>query len=126
MHGQSSAEFSFILSLVLVVFLIFVIIYQGQLINLYQSKNSISAMERAYSLAAAINYVYLAGPETTYNFTFQKFENENVTIDNGIVECKKGDVVAQASLLTDEVTTTDSVSGGEIIIRNNGGMVEIE
>lgn len=126
MRGQNTPEFYVVLASVLIIFMIFTVIHQGQTINLYQHKDSTSAMNRAYSLASAINYVYLAGDGTSYNFTFQKFRNENVTINNGIVQCEKGESIGQAPLVTDNIVVTGELDAGNMIIRNNNGVVEIE
>jgi len=125
MKGQQSAEFFVVIAVIMFIFLVFLVIYQGQNVNLLQSQDSVSAMERAYSLASAINYVYLAGDGASYNFTFRKYSNENVSISGRAVQCSKNYVVAQAPLLTDQVNAT-IVGGGEMLIKNNEGVIEIE
>jgi hypothetical protein len=124
MKAQVTAEFLVVVSALAAIFLIFYVVYFGQNINLTQSQDSIAAMRNAYALSAAMNYVYLAGEGAQYNFTLRKEQDENVTISNLSVESSRTHAVAQAPLLEGN-TNASSVNGGQMVIRNNDGVIEI-
>lgn len=114
-------EFMFVVSVLIVLSLVFYIIYQGQKINLFQTESKLTTEKNAYSLAAAINYVYLAGPGTEYNFTL----SENVTVSDLAVQSNRTYSTSHAPLLSSDINTT-IIERGEIVIKNNNGAIEIE
>jgi uncharacterized protein (UPF0333 family) len=124
MKAQVSAEFLVVVSVLVLVFLIIYQIGIGQNINLLQTKDSVEAMRNAYALSAAINYVYLSGDGTTYNFTNTKEANETISISEYSVESFRGKAKVQAPILDANVNASE-VGSGQKIIKNNNGAIEI-
>jgi hypothetical protein len=100
-------------------------IYFGGSINLFQAQDSVAAMRNAYAVAAALNYVYLAGDGASYNFTLTEVANgENVTVSSYEVESKRPQASAVAPLLDGDVNTT-ALGRGDMQISNNRGELDI-
>jgi hypothetical protein len=126
MRAQISAEFLVVVSALMSIFLFVYVVFLSQNINLFQARESITSMKNAYALSAALNYVHLAGDGAQLNFTLSGKENdENITISDVSVESRKTYTAIQAPLLNPN-TNTSSVEGGRMIIKNNGGVIEIE
>jgi len=105
--------------------MVFYIIYTGQTTLLLQNQQKLAGSRSAYALAAAINYVHLAGPGASYNFTLSNIaQTENITISDVAVESARPQSVVDAPVLDTEVNTT-SVKGGELVIGNDEGVITI-
>ncbi|MBU0532417.1 hypothetical protein KKB44_02895 [Candidatus Micrarchaeota archaeon] len=125
MKAQVSMEFLFVLSALMVIFVVFTTIYLGEKVNLFQTEESLATLGNAYRVSAAINYVHLAGDGAQYNFTVGKIDRENITIATVSVESKRPYAASQAPLLNGNVNTT-TIEGGQMLIKNNNGAIEIE
>ena len=120
-----SEEFLFVIAALLLVFIIFYAIYLGQRTNLLQVQDTLASTYNTYATAAVMNYVYLAGDGAQYNFSLAtKGQAENLTIFGHEVESQRAHGRAQAPLLTGNINTTN-LSGGQMIIRNNHGVIEV-
>jgi len=120
-----SEEFLFVIAALLIIFIIFYAIYLGQKANLLQTQDTLASTYNVYSVAAVMNYVYLAGNGAQYNFTLAtKGQEENLTVFGHAVESQRPHGRAQAPLLNGNVNTTN-ISGGQMMIRNNNGAIEI-
>lgn len=126
LKAQIVAEFLFVLSILALISLIIYVIYGGQRINVAQIDDNLKSARNAYALSAAINYVHLAGEGAQYNFTLSgKDDNEVMTISNFTVQSNRTNSISQAPLLNRNINTSE-VHGGEMIIKNNNGEIEIE
>lgn len=123
MKAQASTEFIVVLSVIMVLFFIFYSLYADQFVNSRQSSEKIAAMTTAISVRNAINYVYLAGDGTQYN-TSLKIVNMNVSVHDGVVWAQSDFGSYYAPLLTSKINTT-TINGGDVLIRNNKGLIEI-
>lgn len=121
MRGQGSAEFLVVFCALLAVFLAFYLASTGHNAGLFQAKDSTGAMQEAYALSAAINYVHLAGPGASYNFTQR---GGNVSIFGFSVVSSRDNAEGYAPLLNGD-TNASSAGRGEIMISNSAGMIEI-
>jgi hypothetical protein len=125
MKAQASAEFLVVISVLLLLFIIFYTVYMGLLGNLSISRENLAATRSATSIAAAVNYVYLAGPGASLNFTMPYRAKENITIYGLVAESNMGEGHAQAPLLlySDDVI---HISSSSFVIRNDDGVIVIE
>jgi hypothetical protein len=124
MPGQANIEFLIVLIGVLLLSYVLIIAHGGQMLNLLQSENSVESMKSAYTLASAINYVYLAGDGSRYNFVFQ-VGNGTARAYSGFVEVRTLTGLSSAPLLTRNVVATE-VTRGNHTIRNVRGVITIE
>ncbi|MEW6749337.1 MAG: hypothetical protein AB1295_06550, partial [Candidatus Micrarchaeota archaeon] len=75
---------------------------------------------------AALNYVYLAGPGASIDFTMPyRSGEENITVSGLAVESVRGEGRAQAPLLIYFSEPVQIVSGS-FTIRNEGGVIVLE
>lgn len=126
MKAQATSEFLIVYSGLLMIFLVIFTIYLGGGINLVQAQESVAALRNAQSIAAAINYVYLAGDGSSYKFTLSNVGNEeNITIFDYSVTSDKSYASASAPLLNANVNVS-SVERGDITIINNEGEIDIQ
>lgn len=120
-----SEEFLFVVAALLMVFIIFYAIYLGQRANLLQVQDTLASTYNTYAVAAVVNYVYLAGEGAQYNFTLPtKAQSENLTIFGHSVESQRAHGMAQAPLLTGSINATN-ISGGQMTMRNSGGVIQV-
>ncbi len=127
MRGQVSSEFMVVYAALLTIFLIVFIIYFGSSTNLFQIQDKTTALRNAQTIAAAMNYVYLAGDGASYNLTLSGIANdENITIHDFSVNSKRSQASASAALLVGDVNDTSIASGGgNIVITNIGGKLYV-
>jgi len=123
MRGQMTNEFIIVLAAIMIVFFIFYSLYADQWINSRQSSEKIAAMSTAIKIRNAINYVYLAGDGTTYNTSY-RVGDMNISIHDGVVWAQTNVAAYYVPLLTSNINTT-SFHGGEVVIKNNKGLIEI-
>jgi len=125
MRAQMSSEFIFVYSALLFIFVVVFVIYFGGSLNLHQAQDSAAALHDAQSIAAAINYVYLAGDGASLNFTPTGIRNEeNITISSFAVTSELPHASASAPLLDARVSFTSLERGG-VRITNNQGEINI-
>ena len=126
MRAQVSFEFMVVYSALFMIFvMVFVISFGGNL-NLFQAQDSMAAMRNSQSVAAAINYVYLAGDGASYNFTLASMASgENITISDYSVTSSRPHAAAGAPLLDADVDQ-GSLGRGNAVISNDGGGIHIE
>lgn len=128
MKAQISIEFLISLSVLLVIFLIFSVVYSGQMTNLFQTQNNLELTKKGYALANAVNYVYLAGDGATYNFTTSVSNSggENISAYDNIVEADRSGASVQVPLIIRGlVNRTINTSKGNIIIWNNQSVITL-
>ncbi len=102
------------------------VVYAGQRVNLFQVQDSVAGTRNAYAISAAVNYVHLAGDGAEYNFTLSGVgREENITLSGYAAESNRSYAMSQAPLLNGN-TNTSTVEGGEMLIKNNNGAIEIE
>jgi hypothetical protein len=123
MRGQVTGEFMVILSAMLLLFYVFYMLYIGQVSNSWQANEKLVAMRIASGIRSSINHVYLSGEGTVYNSTVRT-HGYNVTINNGVVGVESDFAAYYLPLLTNNINTT-TIEQGEILIRNNKGVIEI-
>ena len=121
--AQVTGEFMVVLSVMLILFYVFYMLYANQIVNSYQADERIVAMRVAAAVQSAINYVYLAGDGTVYN-TSIRTNGMNVTIMNGVVEVRSDFSGYYLPLLTNRINTT-TINPGDMTIRNNLGVIEV-
>lgn len=125
MKAQSSPEFLIVFAALLMIAVMVFAIYFGGSLNLFQSQDSAAALRNAYAVAAAINYVYLAGDGASYNFTLTNVLNgENITITDYEVASSRPQASAYAPLLDANVNVS-SLGRGDMSITNNRGEIDI-
>ncbi len=113
-------------SALLAALIVFYVVSAGQKINLFQVHDTLVSTRNAYAVAAAINYVHLAGDGAEYSFTLSgKADEENVSLSEAGVESKRGHAVSQAPLLNGNVNQS-TLEGGLMRIMNKDGAIEIE
>lgn len=125
MKAQVSYEFMIVLSALVMLFVIVFAVYFGGNINLFQIQDTVAVTRNAQSVAAVMNYVYLAGDGASYNFTLTNVQNEeNITISDYAVTSKRHYASAGSPLLNANVNAS-SLDNGDAIITNNGGEIDI-
>ncbi|MGV8085395.1 MAG: hypothetical protein ACP5N9_04050 [Candidatus Bilamarchaeum sp.] len=125
MKAQVSAEFLVVYSALFAIFLLVFTVYLGGHYNLVQIQDSASASRNARSIAAAINYVYLAGDGASYNMTLSNFGNsENVSISNYTVTSTRVYSSASAGIINSKINSS-SLTRGNVTISNNQGEIDI-
>lgn len=123
MRAQVTGEFMVILSAMLLLFYVFYILYIGQVSNSWQANEKLVAMRVASGIRSAINHVHLSGDGTVYNTTIRT-HGYNVSINNGVVGVESEFAAYFLPTLTTNINAT-TVNQGEVIFRNNGGLIEI-
>ena len=125
MKAQVSSEFIMVYTALLLIFVVIFSIIFGGNYNLFQAQDLAASQRDAQSVATAMNFVYLAGDGASYNFTPQNvMAGENISISNFGVSVQRPYAYASAPLLDAKVNTS-SLTGGNIVIRNNGGEIDI-
>ncbi len=124
MRAQISEEFMIALSAALSLLMLGVFIYQGQLVNFYSVRDSVSASEVSYQVASALNHVYLAGDGTTYSMALVA-RGMNITVRGQVVtvESLNGSAFAQDRVLANDTLTFNNT--GIVTIVNNGGALAV-
>ncbi len=123
MKAQISSEFLVVFSMLLMVFLVMYTIFFGSNIDLNQSQNALRAERDAMALAAAINFVYLAGEGAGYNLSMGALpQGEIITVSGTGVSCEIGKAFGSAPLLTGATSPSGNMSGN-VNITNRGGEV---
>lgn len=126
MKAQVSPEFLMVYAVLLTIALILFVVYFNGNINLFQNQDKAVALRNANSIAAAINYVYLAGNGASYRFTVSgTTTNENITLNDYSVSSTRTHGSASAPLLDANVNET-YLERGEIRITNNRGDIHID
>jgi hypothetical protein len=92
---------------------------------LTQAKNSLAARDTAQELGTAMDNVYLAGENASYNLSFAKDSNASIELNGRFLYVTIGDSMADFVLLTDMVNTT-SINSSDITIKNLNGVVSVE
>lgn len=123
MRAQVTGEFMIILSAMLLLFYIFYMLYIGQVTNSWQANEKLVAMRVASGIRSAINYVYLSGDGTVYNTTIRT-HGYNVTIYGGVVGVQSDFAAYYLPCLTPNINAS-TVNQGDVMFRNNGGLIEI-
>ncbi len=125
MKAQVSSEFMVVFSALLLIFVVVFTIYAGGSLNLFQAESSVGALRNANAVAAALNYVYLAGDGASYSFTLARMVNdENITISDYAVASERPHAYAAAPLLDGNINAS-SMGRGAAVITNNGGELDI-
>ncbi len=125
MKAQVSFEFMVVFSALMMIFVVVFVISFGGGLNLFQAQDSAAAQRNAQSVAAAINYVYLAGDGASYDLSIANMANgENITISDYAVTSDRQHASASAPLL-DAGTEPDSLGRGDAVLSNNGGEIHI-
>ena len=121
--GQVTGEFMIILSVMLLLFYVFYMLYIDQLTNSWQANEKLVAMRVASGIRSSINYVYLSGDGTVYNTTIRT-HGYNVTINNGVVGVESDFAAYFLPLLTANINAT-TINQGDVVFRNDGGVINI-
>lgn len=123
MKAQVSSEFMIVIAALAMIFIIVFFIAAGGSANLLQAQDSAAALRNAYSAAAAINYVYLAGDGASYGLTLRNVvEGENITITAYAVTSERPHSSASAPLITGAVNASSLVQG-QALVYNSGGVI---
>ncbi len=127
MKAQISSEFLIVYSALLMIFLITFIIYFGGSLSFFQTQDAVTSFRNAQTIAAAINYVYLAGDGASYNLSLTNIvSDESITISEYAVTSKKTRVSASAAILDGNVNASSIANGnGTVGITNNKGEINI-
>jgi uncharacterized protein (UPF0333 family) len=126
MKAQVSFEFMVVFSALLMIFVVVFVVSFGGNLNLFQAQDSAAALRNSQSVAAAMNYVYLAGDGASYNFTIANVaDGENITISDYSVTSSRPHASAGAPLL-DAETDQGSLGRGNAVISNKRGEIHIE
>lgn len=125
MRAQASAEFLIVVSALMLFFVLFYTVYVDLLGNLSITRENLAATQRSGSLAAAANYVYLAGPGASINMSIPYNTGENLSLYGVAAESNIGEGHAQAPLIlfADSITYVNS---SDFVIRNSDGVIVIE
>jgi hypothetical protein len=123
MRAQVSFEFILVYSALLLLFVVVFFIYLGGTLNLAQAQDAVLAGRNARAAAAAINYVYLAGPGAAYNFTPSGVAaDENVTVsDFGVTSWRPK--ASRAAPVLDGNINVSELGRGSMLIENEGGEI---
>jgi uncharacterized protein (UPF0333 family) len=122
--AQASLEFLIVFSVLLAIFLFVFALSFGGNGNLIQIQDSAASMRNAQSIAAAINYVYLAGDGASYNLAISNVLNvENITLSNHAVSSTRRNAYSSAALLNGKMNFT-SLGRGNVFLTNNGGEID--
>jgi len=114
-----------VLTALLMLFIIVFVITSGGRSNLLQAQDTVAAGRNSYSLASAINFVYLAGDGASYNYTSRNAPLEmNTTITGFTVTTEWNGAWISAPLLDGRVNES-SIGAGSYVISNNGGEIDI-
>ena len=125
MKAQVSFEFMIVYAAILTIFLVIFVVFFGDNFNLFQIQESVAALRNAQTVAAAINFVYLAGNGASYDFTPTSMKNsENITISNYSVSSYRSNVTAGAPILDGKVNVS-SINTSNNLITNNMGEIDI-
>jgi uncharacterized protein (UPF0333 family) len=123
--AQASFEFMVVLTALLMLFIIVFVITSGGRSNLLQAQDNSAASRNSYSVASAINFVYLAGDGASYNYTSRNAPPEmNTTITGYTVTTQWMGAWISAPLLDGRVNES-SMGTGSFVITNNGGEIDI-
>lgn len=123
-RAQASLEFLIVFSALLTLFLVVFALSFGGNGNLVQIQDSAASMRNAQSIAAAVNYVYLAGNGASYNLTISNVLNaENITLSSHVVSSTRRNAYSSAPLLNGKMNFT-SLGRGNVILANNGGEID--
>ena len=121
MKAQASVEFIVIYAALFTIFFIVSLVYLNAGVNLFQSEQSINTMRNAESVAAALNYVYLAGNGATYNFSLTNvISGENITISNFSVQSQEPHANSEVAIVTGDVNASWINKSYDLISNNNG------
>lgn len=125
MRAQVSSEFMIVYSALFTIFLVVFAIYYDGGLNLFQTQDKINSFRNANSVAAVINYVYLAGDGASYNFTVTNVLNEeNITITDHAVTSYRPYASGSAPLINGNVNES-TLDEKEVIVTNNQGEIDI-
>lgn len=124
MKGQISQEFFLALSVYLLVFVVAITIAMLQLSSYGHASASLEAAGLARTIGMAINNIHLAGENASYNISFVR-SGADINISGRYVTVTKGSSVRDFELLTDRVNAS-YINSSEIVLRNRGGVVQIE
>ncbi|MFH0737277.1 MAG: hypothetical protein V1827_01355 [Candidatus Micrarchaeota archaeon] len=125
MKAQATFEFMVVYTVLLLIFLIVFSIFSGGSLNLYQAQDTIAAGRDAQALAAAVNYVYLAGDGASYRLSMRKLAaGENLTFSDFSVSAEMPRAYASAPILTADVEAGEFNESG-IMIENSGGGIDV-
>jgi hypothetical protein len=126
MKAQASSEFIVVYTSLLLIFVVVYSILFGGNSNMFRVQDLVAAQRDAQSVAAAMNFVYLAGDGASYNLTPQKtVAGENITISDFGVSAERPDAYASSPLLDAQVNS-DYLRNGSVVIRNIKGGIYIE
>ena len=123
-RAQASIEFLIVFSALLGIFLVvFALSFWGEG-NLVQIQDSAASMRNAQSIAAAINYVYLAGDGASYNLAISNvLDAENIALSSHAVSSTRRNAYSSAALLNGKMNFS-SLGKGKVVLTNNGGEID--
>lgn len=121
--AQASTEVMLIIAAIVLLFITLLLVYQGQIINLQQIIDRVDGNNAVYRIAAAINYIYLAGDGTSYNTTVIA-PRANISVSGRIIVAEENGARFEFPLLVN-VTQTNVNNSGSVLIRNVGGNIVI-
>jgi uncharacterized protein (UPF0333 family) len=125
-RGSISSEFLLVFGLMLLIGLVFYTIQIGEKVNIQQIREKLETHRNALAVSSALNYVYLAGDGAEYNFSIPYIiKGETITIYENSVESRRPGTLSSSPLLSSNTNST-SMKGGNTILRNNNGLIEIE
>jgi len=130
MKAQSAVEFLLVLAAMLVLFIVLITVYHGQLINTGQSMAKLETWTSAYHLASVINSAYLAGDGAVISFAISA-PNSILQVNNSIVTSSidRYNARTQVFILAQNTTiiniTTNATANAPRVVRNKGGTIEI-
>lgn len=114
-----------VLSALLMVFIIVSMVSLGGGLNLFQAQETAASLRNAHALAAAVNFVYLAGDGASYNLTLANMANdENITTSDFAATSQRPHSSGSAPLLEAGVNAS-SVGRGDVQLSNAGGEVHV-
>jgi len=124
LRGQVSFEMIAVVSALIMISLVVFTISAGGNTNLINIQNTVAAKRDAYSYAAAMNFVYLAGDGASYDFSTKNLrEDENISISGYAVTADRGSASVSVPLL-DGKTNTSTPAKGHMTITNDKGEID--
>ncbi len=125
--GQISIEFVIIMSVLFLLLLFSLNVFQEKQTGLTYSKQQFEAKLLSEKIARTINEVYLSGNGTSTTIILEKKFDYNITvINNAIVVELENNIYKDSPLLTNNVLINSIELGKKTNFRNNNGVIEIE
>lgn len=123
--GQASPEFMAVYTVLFTVALILFLIYFDSSLSLFQTQDKAVATRNSQAIAAAINYIYLAGDGAGYELRLNHNPKyENISIGDYSVASMLPHSYAASPVLRAGVEL-GKLGNGTVAIISNGGLIHV-